>query len=128
MKRIPKAVFLFFVAISLVFAGFVRQNTTEPGKVVIVLTPDSINLMTQTIQRAIDSCAGQGGGTVVFSAGTYPSGSIELKSNVTLQFEKTPYFWEVKTIRITGMMRLSSEKTFRIFLFRVKVPLTGMIV
>ena len=44
--------------------------------------------MTETIQKAIDSCTMKGGGTVVFTSGTYLCGGIELKSKVILQFEK----------------------------------------
>jgi hypothetical protein len=47
-----------------------------------------VGLMTEIIQKAIESCAEKGGGTVVFASGTYLCGGIELKSNVKLQFEK----------------------------------------
>ena len=57
------------------------------GKSKIQLTPVK-GLMTQTIQNAINSCAEKGGGEVIFSAGTYLCGGIELKSNVKIQFEK----------------------------------------
>ncbi len=43
---------------------------------------------TVAIQSAIDACAAQGGGTVRLTAGTYLSGPIVLKSNITLQLEK----------------------------------------
>ncbi len=43
---------------------------------------------TEAINKAIDSCAALPNGVVVFSKGTYLSGSIHLKSNVTLQIEK----------------------------------------
>jgi hypothetical protein len=45
-------------------------------------------LDTKSINKAIDSCAALPNGVVVFSKGTYLSGSIHLKSNVTLQIEK----------------------------------------
>lgn len=45
-------------------------------------------LMTETIQKAIESCAEKGGGTVDFTSGTYLCGGIELKSGVKLHFEK----------------------------------------
>ena len=45
-------------------------------------------LMTEIIQKAIDSCAENGGGEVIFTTGTYLCGGIEMKSHVTLQFEK----------------------------------------
>ncbi len=43
---------------------------------------------TEAINKAIDSCTTLANGIVVFSKGTYLSGSIHLKSNVTLQIEK----------------------------------------
>lgn len=45
---------------------------------------DGEHLDTAAIQKAIDFCERRGGGTVHFGAGTYLSGSIELKSNITL--------------------------------------------
>jgi len=45
-------------------------------------------LDTESINSAIDSCSKLINGAVVFSKGTYLSGSIRLKSNVTLQIEK----------------------------------------
>jgi hypothetical protein len=51
------------------------------------LSDDDI-LDTEAINNAIDSCSKLLNGTVVFSKGTYLSGSIRLKNNVTLQIEK----------------------------------------
>ena len=45
-------------------------------------TPDR-----DAINKAIDATAAAGGGTVYFPAGTYVTGSIRLRSNLTLQFE-----------------------------------------
>jgi polygalacturonase len=45
-------------------------------------TPDR-----DAINKAIDAAAAAGGGTVYFPAGTYLTGSIRLRSNVTLQLE-----------------------------------------
>jgi len=42
---------------------------------------------TGAVNKAIDACAAQGGGTVLFPAGTYLCGSIHLKSRVTLRLE-----------------------------------------
>ena len=39
------------------------------------------------INKAVDAAAAAGGGAVCFPAGTYLTGSIRLKSNITLQFE-----------------------------------------
>ena len=43
---------------------------------------------TAAIQKAIDTCAAKGGGTVELTAGTYLSAPIVLKSNITLQLDK----------------------------------------
>lgn len=43
---------------------------------------------TQAIQAAIDDCAKKGGGTVLLSGGSFLSGPIVLKSNITLDIEK----------------------------------------
>src|ERR1700734_4150002 len=42
----------------------------------------------KAIQAAIDDCAGTGGGTVKLSGGTFLSGPIVLKSNITLDIGK----------------------------------------
>lgn len=53
----------------------------------ITLTPISDGLNTIQIQNAVDKIALAGGGTLSLSAGKYLSGSIELKSNVSLNLE-----------------------------------------
>lgn len=49
---------------------------------------DGVTKDTAAIQKAIDTCAGQGGGTVVLSAGTYVSAPIVLKSNINFHLDK----------------------------------------
>jgi hypothetical protein len=44
-------------------------------------------LATGAIARAIDDCAAKGGGTVVVPPGEYTSGTIRLKSHITLRLE-----------------------------------------
>ncbi len=43
---------------------------------------------TTAIQHAINACEAKGGGTVLMPAGTYLSGPIVLKSNITLKLDK----------------------------------------
>ncbi|MFC2076106.1 glycoside hydrolase family 28 protein [candidate division KSB1 bacterium] len=50
-------------------------------------TGDGLTLETAAIQRAIDSAAAAGGGTVLVPPGKYVTGSLRLKSYVTLQIE-----------------------------------------
>jgi polygalacturonase len=45
---------------------------------------DGKTLCTEALQRAIDRCSAAGGGTVFFPPGTYRSGTLFLKSRVTL--------------------------------------------
>ncbi|RZM26327.1 MAG: glycoside hydrolase [Pedobacter sp.] len=52
------------------------------------IQPDGQTLNTKSIQFAIDHISGKGGGRLVFPAGRYLTGSIYLKSNVTLQLEE----------------------------------------
>lgn len=47
--------------------------------------PDGKTLSTESIQRAIDRCAADGGGTVYLPPGAFLSGTIYLKSRVTLR-------------------------------------------
>ncbi|GEM_PF-78453 len=48
---------------------------------------DGVTLNTKSIQSAIDACSKSGGGTVLFPAGRFVSGTIYLKSHVTLFLE-----------------------------------------
>ena len=49
--------------------------------------PDGKTLCTKSIQNAIDQCAKSGGGTVYLGPGTFLSGTIYLKSGVTLKLD-----------------------------------------
>ena len=72
----------------------IQTTTTEHG-----FTPPPHNLLdfgavgdghaknTEAIRKAIDECARLGGGTVYFPAGTYLTGPIHLKIQVTLYIE-----------------------------------------
>jgi polygalacturonase len=41
----------------------------------------------EAITKAVEAASAAGGGTVYFPAGTYLTGSIRLRSRITLQFE-----------------------------------------
>jgi polygalacturonase len=49
--------------------------------------PDGETNCTAAIQRAIDTCSAAGGGTVLMPAGHFVSGTIWLRSNITLHLE-----------------------------------------
>lgn len=48
---------------------------------------DGATLCTESIQKAIDACASAGGGTVRLAGGRYLSGTIRLRSHVTLHID-----------------------------------------
>ena len=50
-------------------------------------TPDGKTLCTDAIQKAVDQCTQDGGGTVYLPAGTWPTGTIYLESHVTLSLD-----------------------------------------
>jgi polygalacturonase len=49
---------------------------------------DGATINTAAIQKAIDACSADGGGTIRFPTGRYVTGTIQIKSNVTLRLEK----------------------------------------
>lgn len=51
------------------------------------IVPGSAESQTGLIQNLIDRCKESGGGTIVFPAGSYVSGTLVLCSNLTLEFE-----------------------------------------
>jgi len=71
---------ILFFSISLHAADF---DVTKYGAV-----GDEKTLNTSFIQKAIDDCNKNGGGRVIFPAGKYLSGTIVLKDNVSLFFQK----------------------------------------
>lgn len=52
------------------------------------IIPDKNILNTENIQKLIDKVHQKGGGRIVFPPGTYLTGSLKLRSNVELHFEK----------------------------------------
>jgi len=76
-----------FIVIGL-FCLVTSMQNPNPEKTQITIKSGQTGLMTKTIQNAIDSCATNGGGVVIFPAGIYLTGGIELKSNITLQLDK----------------------------------------
>ncbi len=49
---------------------------------------DGVAVDTKAIQAAVDACNAAGGGTVTLPPGTYLTGTVDLKSNVTLNLQK----------------------------------------
>ncbi len=59
------------------------QDVVEHGA-----ASDGKTLATEAIQRAIDACAAEGGGVVRFPPGRYLSGTLVLRSGVTLSLDE----------------------------------------
>ena len=72
------------VWVAVVVLGRLAGSTPESNVRDFGAKGDGAAKDTAAIQKAIDSAAQQGGGTVLVPAGTYLSGTIHLKSNVTL--------------------------------------------
>ncbi len=83
MTKIRLSTFVFFLLLSMSTQVFSQDKQFQ-----IFIEPANEQLVTKTIQQAIDSCAATGGGTVIFRPGTYISGTIVLKNKVALHFEK----------------------------------------
>ena len=82
MKRMSLSVVLALCACA---SGAVQERVFRVREFGAV--GDGKRLETESIQKAIDSCSAAGGGVVCFPAGTYLSGTIVLKSRVTLRLE-----------------------------------------
>ena len=87
IKQVLRHRLMFKLAMSLFFFLLSMQNASC-FKAQITIKPNQAKLITGVIQNAIDSCAAAGGGAVIFPAGKFLCGGIELKSNVTLQLQK----------------------------------------
>ena len=76
---------------------------------------DGVTLNTRSIQRAVDYISEQGGGRLIFYVGRYLTGSIELKSNVTMRepsWLQFPPFMILKGLE--DVMRLFTQTSKRI--------------
>src|SRR5438045_7396560 len=82
-----KIIFTLLAFVSLLIA------TAQPSKTFYNVKDfgakgDGNSVDTKAINNSIDNAAAAGGGTVYFPAGNYLSGSIHLKSNITLFIEQ----------------------------------------
>ena len=80
---IPKNIFFGL----LIFTGL-RINAQDYEASRFGIRPDSVTLNTRSIQFAIDFVSRSGGGRLIFESGRYLTGSIHLKSGVTLELRK----------------------------------------
>jgi hypothetical protein len=86
MKRIPLAICLFFLSISI---PEIARAAAAPVCDVrsFGAKGDGVTLDTEAVKAAIASCVKQGGGTVYFSAGRYVIGTTQLYSHIRLELQ-----------------------------------------
>lgn len=81
--------FLLFFCCRAVQADIPLLTETSPYNVMQYgVKGDGKAIDTKGINKAIEAAAAAGGGTVYFPAGNYLSGSVRLKSNITLYFDQ----------------------------------------
>ena len=88
IKSKPKSTVCSLIGLSLFYVVCLSMQYPNSEKIQITIHSNLNELMTETIQKAINLCAEKGGGVVIFPAGTYLCGGIQLKSHVSLLLEK----------------------------------------
>ena len=73
---------------------------------------DGLTKDTVAVQKALDSCASAGGGTVIVPSGVYLIGSIVLGSNTTLQLQRSANFTGSPDIADYPLVRVRWEGEF----------------
>ena len=68
------------------FSIFAQATAKDYPASLFNIYSDGVTLNTRSIQFAIDYIHQQGGGRLVFDVGRFLTGSIHLKSNVTITF------------------------------------------
>lgn len=85
MKQKKKLILLLFL-IGSTFCGFAQQKEYKAS--MFGIKSDGKTLNTRSIQKAIDFISEQGGGQLTFWVGRYRTGTIHLKSNVTIEIRE----------------------------------------
>lgn len=94
MLKGRKLFILFLMLLNCCFVEMSANISIQKSKEVVIqsgklhIPSDGKTLCTTQLQQAIDYISKRGGGTLVLTPGTYLSGSIFLKSGVTLKLEK----------------------------------------
>jgi polygalacturonase len=82
---------------------------------------DGQNLDTAAINAAIQACHSRGGGTVVFEAGTYRTGTIHLLDNITLKLEPGSIILGSPDLHDYPQLEKASEERDTVLLFAENV-------
>ena len=124
----PKIIFLILVLILTSFISSIRSEyvVTDYG-----IIGDAKTLNTTAIQNLIDQVSDKGGGKIIFPAGEFLSGSIELKDDIELFFEaeavllgsKNPFDYKKVVSKDTLMTRHNTALISAHF--RNNIKLTG---
>lgn len=110
-----RKIIIAFLVIQLLSVSWVNAVAQKDNPLVLLsnkqkISADGKTLCTAQLQQAIDRIAKKGGGTLVLTPGTYLSGSIFLKSGVTLKLEKgavllgspNPYHYMKANVNASG--------------------------
>lgn len=79
---------LYFILLLVVIVCFNAVSAADYKASLFGVKSDGITLNTRSIQKAIDFISEKGGGRLVFYVGRYLTGTLQLKSNVTIQLEE----------------------------------------
>src|SRR4051794_24176330 len=91
MNRVALSILLLTMALPAFRAQGAAPPTTMPHVVdaqALGADPTARTLCTAAIQKGIDACAAAGGGTVVLANGRFLSGTLFIKSGVTLRIDE----------------------------------------
>lgn len=89
MKYYKNRLAIYIIILISLSTSEIKSDSAKPYYNVIEYgaTADGKTFDTKSIQNAINECTNNGGGTVVFPAGTYLSGEIVMKDNVILNLQ-----------------------------------------
>ena len=76
------------MALAVLMVSAMATSAKDYQMTLFGIKSDGVTMNTRSIQRAIDYIAQQGGGRLVFTVGRYLTGSIHLRSRVTLHLSE----------------------------------------
>ena len=76
------------MALTVLMVSAMATSAKDYQMTLFGIKSDGVTMNTRSIQRAIDYIAQQGGGRLVFTVGRYLTGSIHLRSKVTLHLSE----------------------------------------